>query len=82
MVKCQKDRSQSINRFLARRRLTEILEERILGKQSEEQARVYQIRKQKRRRSRRAKEKMLQAKKMRSNLKEMRKSLDILKNGE
>src|SRR3989338_9363195 len=58
-VKCQEARSQAINRFLARRILADRLEARILGRQSEDQARIKKIRRQKRRRSRRAKEKML-----------------------
>ena len=36
-VKCQRERSQSINRFLARRILTDKIETMILGKESEEQ---------------------------------------------
>ena len=34
-VKCQKERSQSLNRFLARRRLVEKIEKLILGKKSQ-----------------------------------------------
>ncbi len=72
-VKCQRERSQALNRFLARRILVEKLEARILGKETEEQQRVEKIRRQKRKRSKKAKEKMLAAKKRRSLLKEMRK---------
>jgi len=61
-VKCQQDRSQTINRYLARRILTEKIESQILGKKSAEQQANEKIRRQKRRRSRRAKEKMLTAK--------------------
>jgi len=59
MVKCQEDRSQAVNRFLARRLLVEKIEGDILGRKTAEQQRREKIRRQKRRRSRRAKEKML-----------------------
>jgi protein subunit release factor B len=72
-VKCQRERSQALNRFLARRILVEKLEAKILGKETEEQQKIEKIRRQKRKRSRRAKEKMLADKKRRSLLKEMRK---------
>ena len=58
-VKCQEERSQALNRFLARRILADKIETAILGKQSEEEQRIARIRRQKRKRSRRAKEKML-----------------------
>ncbi len=58
-VKCQEERSQSLNRFLARRILVKKIEQLILGKKSEEEKRLAKIRRQKRKRSRRAKEKML-----------------------
>lgn len=72
-VKCQRERSQAINRFLARRILVEKLEAQIHGKETEEQQRIEKIRRQKRKRSKRAREKMLAEKKRRSLLKEMRK---------
>ncbi len=58
-VKCQRERSQAFNRFLARRVLADKIEAMILGRQSEEQQRIAKIRRQKRKRSKRAKEKML-----------------------
>lgn len=58
-VKCQIDRSQALNRFLARRILVEKLEARIKGAESAKQQAIEKIRRQKRRRSRRAKAKML-----------------------
>jgi protein subunit release factor B len=61
-VKMQKDRSQALNRFLARRGLADKLEARLRGEQSAEAARIAKLRRQKRRRSRRAKEKVLAAK--------------------
>jgi len=76
-VKCQKERSQSLNRFLARRILVNKIESLILVRKSEEQKRIEKIRRQKRKRSRRAKEKMLRYKKMRSEKKKLRKSPTI-----
>ena len=71
-VKCQRERYQSLNRFLARRLLADKIERTILGKLSEEEQRIQKIRRQKRKRSRRAKEKMLHDKKMRSRKKTLR----------
>src|SRR5450755_190261 len=51
MVKCQQDRSQAINRYLARRLLMEKIETQILGKKSAERQAHEKIRRQKRRRS-------------------------------
>ena len=65
-VRVQRERSQALNRFLARRILIEKLETQRLGRLSEERKRIEKIRRQKRRRSRRAKEKMLKAKRLRS----------------
>jgi protein subunit release factor B len=72
LVKCQEDRSQAMNRYLARRILLGKVESQILGKKSEEQQKREKIRRQKRRRSRRAKEKMLASKHHQSFKKEMR----------
>jgi protein subunit release factor B len=71
-VKCQQERSQALNRFLARRILADKIERMILGKESEEEQRREKIRRQKRRRSRRAKDKMLQDKKLHSLKKQNR----------
>lgn len=68
MVKCQDDRSQAINRYLARRRLLGLFEARVLRRKTEEQQRREKIRRQKRRRSRRSKEKILQEKHQRSKI--------------
>lgn len=61
-VKCQEERSQALNRFLARRILLDRIERMILGRKSAELQRIEKIRRQKRKRSKRAKEKMLQEK--------------------
>ena len=76
-VKCQRERSQAMNRFLARRVLAAKVESAILGRESEEQKRIEKIRRQKRRRSRRAKEKMLEHKRIRSEKKASRRPPDI-----
>ena len=72
-VKCQKERSQALNRFLARRILVNKIESLVLGREAEEQRRIEKIRRQKRKRSHRAKEKMLRYKRMRSEKKRLRK---------
>lgn len=71
-VKCQQERSQAQNRFLARRILLKKIESSILGRLSEEQKRIEKIRRQKRRRSRRAKLKILEAKRRNSEKKALR----------
>ena len=65
-VKCKRERSQAINRFLARRILTDKIERMIKGKESEEQQRIAKIRRQKRKRSKRAKLKMVEDKRIHS----------------
>lgn len=58
-VRCQASRSQGLNRFYARRILVEKIERQQLGQASAEQQRIEKVRRQKRKRSRRAKAKML-----------------------
>jgi peptide chain release factor len=58
-VKCQKERSQALNRYHARKMLADKIENLIKGKESAEQQKIAKIRRQKRKRSKRAKEKML-----------------------
>lgn len=71
-VKCQQERSQALNRFLARRILADKIEAAILGAQSEERQKIERIRRQKRKRSKRAKLKILEEKKKQSQKKESR----------
>ncbi len=71
-VRCQRERSQSLNRFLAKRLLVQKIEEKVLGLESERQKELQKIRRQKRKRSRRSKEKMLVQKKQRSEQKSLR----------
>ena len=71
-VKCQKSRSQALNRFFARQILVNKIETLVLGRQSEERKRIEKIRRQKRKRSKRAKEKMLKSKRHISDKKRLR----------
>ena len=71
-VKCQQERTQSQNRFIAKRILTDKIETMVMGRMSAEQQKIEKIRRQKRKRSKRAKEKMLQSKKFNSQKKELR----------
>jgi protein subunit release factor B len=73
-VKCQRERSQALNRFLARRELLDKLEARQRGAVQAEAAERARIRRQKRRRSRRTKEKMLAAKRLHGEKKAARRS--------
>jgi protein subunit release factor B len=52
-VKVQKSRSQGLNRYYARKQMCELLENKLLGKESPEAKRIEKIRKQKDRRRRR-----------------------------
>ena len=58
-VKCQETRSQALNRYLARRLLVDRIERRERGYISAERERIEKVRRQKRRRSKKAKEKVL-----------------------
>lgn len=71
-VKCQQERSQSLNRYRARVLLAGKIEQLIKGRESEEIQRIEKIRRQKRKRSKRAKEKMLAEKKLVSEKKKLR----------
>ena len=62
MVRCQQERSQGLNRFLARRLLADKVAEKITGEISKKRAESEKIRRQKRKRSKRAKQKMLENK--------------------
>ncbi len=61
-VKCQKERSQVLNRYQARVLLVEKIEEMRKGKESEEKQQREKLRRQKRQRPRKAKEKILEIK--------------------
>ncbi len=71
-VKCQRERSQGLNRFLARRLLLDKIERLQKGLESKERERIEKIRRQKRKRSKRAKEKILAEKRRQSIKKHLR----------
>ncbi len=71
-VKCQEERSQSLNRYKARAILIKKIDQLVKGKESEEIQRIEKIRRQKRKRSKRAKEKILAEKKIMSEKKKLR----------
>lgn len=72
VVRSQRFREQHLNRLDAWKLLILKLEERVKGKESKLQQEIYKIRKQKARRSRKAKERVLREKRNRSELKQMR----------
>ena len=71
-VKCQRERSQALNRFLARRLLVEKIEQLYRGRESAHRKAIEKIRRQKRKRSKRAKEKVLASKRLHSQKKSLR----------
>ncbi|MDR1952103.1 MAG: peptide chain release factor-like protein [Elusimicrobiota bacterium] len=71
-IKCSRERTQAINRFLARKLLAQKIQEIVLGDLSDRQKKIEKIKRQKRKRSKRAKEKMLENKKKNSLKKELR----------
>jgi protein subunit release factor B len=76
-VKCQQERSQSLNRFVARRLLLDRIERLQTGILAEEKAIIEKVRRQKRRRSKRAKEKLLEIKHMQSDKKKLRSKVEL-----
>jgi len=74
-VKCQQDRSQTVNRLLARRLLLDRIERLKTGQISAEKARIEKIRRQKRRHSQRAQEKILELKHRQSEKKKLREKI-------
>jgi peptide chain release factor len=76
-VKCQISRSQALNRFLARRMLLDKIEELKKGFVASEKSRIEKIRRQKKRRTRRGKERMLEKKHQQSEKKENRGRIDF-----
>jgi protein subunit release factor B len=61
-VKCQETRQQGLNRYIARRLLLDKIEEKQKGFVASQRAEIEKIRRQKRKRSRRAKARMLDKK--------------------
>ena len=75
-IKCQRERSQVMNRFFARRELCDRLEARQRGEASARQQEFEKVRRQKRRRSRRQKQRMVADKRMHGEKKAMRRLPD------
>lgn len=75
-VKCQETRQQGLNRFIARKLLLDKLESMRKQAADSERARIEKLRRQKRKRSRGAKERMLADKSRHSAKKAMRRSFD------
>jgi protein subunit release factor B len=71
-VRCQKERSQALNRFFARRLLAEKIEKHLYGIRLAGERERHRIRKQKKRRSRRTKMKMREDKENRQKKKLLR----------
>ena len=71
-VKCQTTRQQGLNRFIARRILLDKIEEKQTGQVAAEMSRSEKIRRQKRKKSRRAKARMLADKSHRADKKASR----------
>ena len=76
-VKCQKTRSQSDNRFWARRELCDKVRELKNDFVSKKNREYNKIRKQKLKRSKRAKEKIMEIKINQSNKKKLRRKIDF-----
>lgn len=74
-VKCQQERSQALNRFLARRILLDKIEAKLTGAKAAEEQRIAKIRRQKRRRSRRGKLRILAEKRRQAEKKSLRASV-------
>jgi peptide chain release factor len=73
-VKCQETRQQGLNRFIARRLLLDKIEEKQKGFIAAKRSEIEKIRRQKRKRSRRAKERMLADKSRHSEKKQFRRA--------
>ena len=76
-VRCQQFREQSKNRLGAYKLLILKVEERVRGVESKIAQEKFKIRKQKQRRNRRSKEKMLEEKRQRGSIKETRRLPDF-----
>lgn len=71
-IKCQRDRSRELNRFLARRELCDQIEAMMTNEKNEKQKAAEKIRRQKQRRTRRQKQKMIEEKRSHSERKAAR----------
>ncbi|MCB1106767.1 MAG: peptide chain release factor-like protein [Chlamydiia bacterium] len=75
-VKCQQERSRTLNRLIARRELCDKIAHQIHQKKTKKQREMEKIRQQKKRRSRRLKEKILSEKRKHSKLKKTREKIE------
>ncbi len=71
-VKCQQERSQAMNRYVARQILIKKIEAGRLKKAAEEKKRIEKLRRQKRKRSQKAKLKILEGKRRHAGKKSLR----------
>jgi len=76
-VKVGQTRSRETNRFIARRQIAELVLEKAERHKTAAQAAREKIRRQKRRRTRRQKERMLSDKRARSEIKSMRRKVEL-----
>lgn len=76
-VKCQETRQQGMNRFIARRLLLDKIEEKRNGFVAAKRSEMEKIRRQKRKRSRRAKERMLAGKAHHAEKKQFRRGVGM-----
>ncbi len=77
VFRSQDSRSREANRFFARRKLLEKLENERLGSASTQAKKIHKIRAQKRKRSKRAKEKMLNEKSHHAKIKSQRQKVRV-----
>lgn len=71
-VKCQRERSREMNRYLARRELCDQIAEKIHNEKTARKREIEKIRQQKKRRSRRLQKKILEDKRKHSETKSLR----------
>jgi protein subunit release factor B len=76
-IRCQRERSQAMNRYFARRELCDRIEEQQEGAKAKKQQEREKVRRQKRRRSRRQKARMLDDKRKHGEKKDQRKRIDF-----
>jgi protein subunit release factor B len=76
-VKCQETRQQGLNRFIARRLLLDKIEEKQNGFVAAKRSEIEKIRRQKRKRSQRAKNKMLAGKAHQAEKKQFRRGVGM-----
>lgn len=74
-VRCQKHREQSKNRLSAYKLLILKIEDLVKGRESVRAKKVFKLKKQKQKRSKRAQRKVLEGKKQRGDLKSMRRNV-------